>query len=142
MRIFACRRWLLLASILLLGACTTTIESSYQIDFRNLAVPVMLNAQKTPPVGRTVPISFTFLTSSSTSTYSTYNATVTVTTTQTSQSTVPIAYQLLMNMGANDAGVVLQNVAFNYHIMMAPYYGENSRLISADAVIIPRGVRK
>ena len=128
-----------LAAALALGSCETTIESSYQVDFRNIAVPVMLNAPKAGTAGRTVPITFNFSSSSTTSSYSTYNSTVTVTTTQTSQSTVPIAYQLLMNLGANDAGVYLRGIALNYHILMAPYYGENSRQISAEAVIMPKG---
>jgi hypothetical protein len=136
MRIVARRTSLVVLAALVLSSCATTvIESSYQIDFRNMSVPVMLNEPKTAPVGRTVPISFTF--SSSTSTTTGYN--VTITTTRTSQSTVPIAYQLLMNMNPNDAAVVLRDIVFNYHIMMAPYYGENSRRIDAEAVILPKG---
>jgi hypothetical protein len=122
-------------SLALAGCTTTTIESSYQLDFRNVPIPVMLNDSSTPPVGRTVPITYTYSASSSTTTG--YN--VTITTTRTSESTVGIAYQLLMNVRTNDAAVALKNVKFNYHIMMMPYYGENSRLVAADAVIQSQG---
>jgi hypothetical protein len=122
-------------AIALASCATTVIEPAYQVDFRNMSVPVMLSQPAKPPVGRTVPISYTFSTSSSTSSYSSGNVTVTTTTTRTSESAIPIAYQLLMNMNPNDGGVVLRDVMLNYHIMMMPYYGENSRLIKGEAVI-------
>jgi hypothetical protein len=131
-------RWVclvVLVGLIFAGCATTTIESAYQLDFRSAPIAVMLNEQTVEPVGRAVPISYTFSASSSTTTG--YN--VTITTTRTSESSIGIANQLLMNVRTNDGLVVLKNVRLNYHIMMAPYYGENSRLVAADAIIVAKG---
>jgi hypothetical protein len=125
-----------------LSGCATVIEPSYQVDFRSMALPVMLNDPPKAVQGRTVPISYNFSSASSQSSYSNAYATVTVTTTTTRESGVPFTYQLAMNVSPSDACVFLGNLSLNYHILMMPYYGENSRSLSADALVASKEAMK
>jgi hypothetical protein len=107
-----------------------------------MALPVMLNEPARAVQGRTVPIRFDFSNTSSQSTYSDAYVSVTVSTSRTTESAVPFTYQLAMNIAPSDACVFLKDVSLNYHIAMAPYIGENSRSLTANALVASKEALK
>jgi hypothetical protein len=47
-----------------------------------------------------------------------------------------------MNIAPSDACVFLKDVSLNYHIAMAPYIGENSRSLTANALVASKEALK
>jgi hypothetical protein len=70
--------------VLALAGCTTPIDPAYQVGFRSMAMPVMLNEPARAIQGRTAPIRFDFSNTSS-PTYSDAYVSVTVSTGKTTR---------------------------------------------------------
>jgi hypothetical protein len=87
-------------TVLILSSCATKIGPTYQVDFRNIQVPVMLNEQKEPPVGLTVPI--------------VYDPRIRIGSTS-DESVDSISSLLMLNIGEDCTKVVLHNIFFKYY---------------------------
>mgnify|MGYP006293745711 CR=1 FL=1 len=124
---------ILLFPFLLFISCETTgMGNTYRMDFRSTPLPVMLNANMDADAGRISEYRVFESSSSSTTTYSGYDYTVYETTTSTSTMTAPLWQQVNAGMVTGDTAVLVRDLFFGYHIMMAPYYGENTQMLQIE----------
>ena len=110
----------------LCGCVSTGLDEFYTLDMRSAKVPVMLNKGA---AGREI----TAIASQSaartqvqyeeTDAYGTWNVTKTITFTE--QTKLPLDKQLLSQLNPGDTLIRLHQIAFSFHNLLVPYYGES-----------------